>query len=85
MFLEQEMREVEVVADVLEREPLLRAAFTSGGLTLSQVRSLILEEAGDSGSAEPSSAGVHGGCGRPAPARRAVSRNRSRRPADCRA
>lgn len=82
MFVDREIEEVEGVARALEDRPLLRAAFTAGGLTSAQVLSLIREEA-ESGSAEPSSAGVQGGRSRPAPARRTVSRDRLRPRGSC--
>jgi hypothetical protein len=83
MFVDRKIDELEGVARELECQPLLRAAFASGGLSYPQVRMLIREEATERGFAEPSSAGAHGGRGRPAPARRAVPRSRLTR-GDCR-
>jgi hypothetical protein len=84
MFVKNEIEEIEGVARELECNPLLRAAFASGGLTLSHVRVLLREEEAERGFAEPSSAGAHGGRGRPAPARRAVPRSRTRTRTRCR-
>jgi hypothetical protein len=84
MFVKNEIEEIENVARELECHPLLRAAFASGGLTLSRVRALLREEETERGFAEPSSVGAHGGRGRPAPARRAVPRSRLRTASGCR-
>ena len=44
MFVTQEIEALERVGQALERRPLLRAAFISGGLSLSQVLSQISTE-----------------------------------------
>ena len=41
MFVTHEIERLELVGRALDREPLLRAAFVSGGLSLSQVLKLI--------------------------------------------
>jgi hypothetical protein len=41
MFVAEEIQELEWVGQALDRQPLLRAAFVSGGLSLSQVQTLL--------------------------------------------